>query len=70
MWDEVEAEVRQEREKISASHQRTKAGLSDDIETVVIHVEPPLIDRVYRSIEQMGRRSEQKEDLTLPHNNR
>ena len=70
MWDEVEAEVRQERKKISASHQRTKAGLSDDIETAVIHVEPPLIDHVYRSVAQMGRRSEQKGDLTLPRNNR
>ena len=29
MWDDVEAEVRQERKKIPASHQRTKAGLSE-----------------------------------------
>ena len=72
MWDEVEAEVRQEREKMSAPQRRamTKAGPPDNVETVVIHVEPPLIDLVYRSMEQMGRRSEQKEDPTLPPNNR
>ena len=70
MWDEVEAEVRQEREKTSPSRQRvmTKTGPPDKVETVVIHVEPPLIDLVYRSMERMGRRGEQKEDPTPPLN--
>ena len=70
MWDEVEAEVRQEREETSPSRQRvtTKTGPPDKVDTVVIHVEPPLIDLVYRSVEQMGRRGEEEEDLTPPLN--
>ena len=44
------------------------SGDSRDLDVVVVKVEPPLIDLVYRSIEQMGRRGEEEEDLTPPLN--
>ena len=75
MWDTIETEVRQEKEEqLNRQDVTTKTGPPNEcysgnacpckVDTVVIHIEPPLIGLVYRSVERMGRRGEGEEVLT------